>query len=203
MTKRLDLSNCQVRLFFINSLVVPKCLDNFLFARYLLLHLTVCLVLFVLWKACFLLFFYFVMCMLMCSLYNLDLEAFWSEEGLSGLPKGVIESLHKVTPANGLLSFERFVAGLKMCLLRYQVFRHLTPFVSLAIFLLFLYRLISRRLVLYCRRDHLLCLFSMWIMIPHPLCLWRHRLRFILEAQQPQCDQITQPCSIGQSACPS
>nr|CAG4644917.1 EOG090X08VB [Leptodora kindtii] len=49
-----------------------------------------------------------------------DLEAFWSEEGLSGLPKGVIESLHKVTPANGLLSFERFVAGLKMCLLRYQ-----------------------------------------------------------------------------------
>nr|SVE87474.1 EOG090X08VB [Daphnia similis] len=49
-----------------------------------------------------------------------DLENFWSEEGLSGLPKGVIESLRKVTPASGLLSFERFCAGLKICLLRYQ-----------------------------------------------------------------------------------
>merc|ERR1712071_724935 len=49
-----------------------------------------------------------------------DLETFWSEEGLSGLPKGVIESLRKVTPSNGLLSFERFCAGLKICLLRYQ-----------------------------------------------------------------------------------
>ena len=52
---------------------------------------------------------------------HLDLESFWSEEGLSGLPKGVIESLRKVTPSNGLLSFERFCAGLKICLLRYQV----------------------------------------------------------------------------------
>ena len=51
----------------------------------------------------------------------LDLETFWSEEGLSGLPKGVIESLRKVTPSSGLLSFERFCAGLKICLLRYQV----------------------------------------------------------------------------------
>lgn len=50
-----------------------------------------------------------------------DLENFWSEEGLSGLPKGVIESLRKVTPTSGLLSFERFCAGLKICLLRYQV----------------------------------------------------------------------------------
>nr|CAG4649468.1 EOG090X08VB [Scapholeberis mucronata]SVE93714.1 EOG090X08VB [Scapholeberis mucronata] len=49
-----------------------------------------------------------------------DLESFWSDEGLSGLPKGVIESLRKVTPPNGLLSFERFCAGLKICLLRYQ-----------------------------------------------------------------------------------
>nr|SVE89358.1 EOG090X08VB [Daphnia sinensis] len=49
-----------------------------------------------------------------------DLENFWSEEGLSGLPIGVIESLRKVTPASGLLSFERFCAGLKICLLRYQ-----------------------------------------------------------------------------------
>jgi len=50
------------------------------------------------------------------------LETFWSEEGLSGLPKGVIESLRKVTPPNGMLSFERFCAGLKICLLRYQVY---------------------------------------------------------------------------------
>jgi hypothetical protein len=49
------------------------------------------------------------------------LENFWSEEGLAGLPKGVIESLRKVTPPSGLLSFERFCAGLKICLLRYQV----------------------------------------------------------------------------------
>nr|SVE83747.1 EOG090X08VB [Daphnia pulex] len=49
-----------------------------------------------------------------------DLENFWSEEGLAGLPKGVIESLRKVTPSSGLLSFERFCAGLKICLLRYQ-----------------------------------------------------------------------------------
>nr|CAG4637145.1 EOG090X08VB [Ceriodaphnia reticulata]SVE73033.1 EOG090X08VB [Ceriodaphnia reticulata] len=49
-----------------------------------------------------------------------DLENFWSEEGLAGLPKGVIESLRKVTPTSGLLSFERFCAGLKICLLRYQ-----------------------------------------------------------------------------------
>nr|CAG4648032.1 EOG090X08VB [Moina brachiata]SVE93101.1 EOG090X08VB [Moina brachiata] len=49
-----------------------------------------------------------------------DLEAFWSEEGLTSLPKGVVESLRKVTPPSGLLSFERFCAGLKICLLRYQ-----------------------------------------------------------------------------------
>ena len=54
-------------------------------------------------------------------LIYLDLESFWSEEGLAGLPKGVIESLRKVTSPNGLLSFERFCAGLKICLLRYQV----------------------------------------------------------------------------------
>nr|CAG4651956.1 EOG090X08VB [Triops cancriformis] len=50
-----------------------------------------------------------------------DLEAFWSEEGLYGLPKGVLDSLRKVTPSNGLLSFERFCGGLKICLLRLQV----------------------------------------------------------------------------------
>nr|CAG4643321.1 EOG090X08VB [Ilyocryptus agilis] len=49
-----------------------------------------------------------------------DLENFWSDEGLDGMPRGVLESLRKVTPTNGLLSFERFCAGLKICLLRYQ-----------------------------------------------------------------------------------
>jgi hypothetical protein len=58
-------------------------------------------------------------------LHYLDLESFWSEEGLAGLPRGVLESLRKVTSPNGLLSFERFCAGLKICLLRYQVFNDL------------------------------------------------------------------------------
>jgi hypothetical protein len=63
-------------------------------------------------------------CLFACT--TKDLENFWSEEGLAGLPKGVIESLRKVTPSSGLLSFERFCAGLKICLLRYQViFRYL------------------------------------------------------------------------------
>lgn len=46
-----------------------------------------------------------------------DIESRW-QEGATNLPKGVVESLRKVTPANGLLSFERFCAGLKICLLR-------------------------------------------------------------------------------------
>lgn len=52
-----------------------------------------------------------------------DIEARWQDDGSKGLPKGVIESLRKVTPPNGLLSFERFCAGLKICLLRNQVER--------------------------------------------------------------------------------
>lgn len=50
-----------------------------------------------------------------------DIERRWQDDGSKGLPKGVIESLRKVTPANGLLTFERFCAGLKICLLRNQV----------------------------------------------------------------------------------
>ncbi|KAL0280355.1 UNVERIFIED_CONTAM: hypothetical protein PYX00_001669 [Menopon gallinae] len=50
-----------------------------------------------------------------------DIEQWWQDDGTKGLPKGVIDSLHKVTPQNGLLSFERFCAGLKICLLRNQV----------------------------------------------------------------------------------
>ncbi|KAL3276225.1 hypothetical protein HHI36_020941 [Cryptolaemus montrouzieri] len=50
-----------------------------------------------------------------------DIENRWQDDGCKGLPKGVIESLRKVTPPNGLLTFERFCAGLKICLLRNQV----------------------------------------------------------------------------------
>lgn len=50
-----------------------------------------------------------------------DIENRWQDDGSKGLPKGVIESLRKVTPPNGMLSFERFCAGLKICLLRNQV----------------------------------------------------------------------------------
>lgn len=52
-----------------------------------------------------------------------DIEHRWQDDGSKGLPKGVIESLRKVTPPNGMLSFERFCAGLKICLLRNQVER--------------------------------------------------------------------------------
>lgn len=49
-----------------------------------------------------------------------DIEERWQDDGKQGLPKGVLESLKKVTPANGLLSFERFCTGLKICLLQIQ-----------------------------------------------------------------------------------
>ncbi|XP_060519797.1 suppressor APC domain-containing protein 2 [Cylas formicarius] len=52
-----------------------------------------------------------------------DIEARWQDDGSKGLPKGVLDSLRKVTPSNGMLSFERFCAGLKICLLRNQVER--------------------------------------------------------------------------------
>lgn len=50
-----------------------------------------------------------------------DIENRWQDDGTKGLPKGVIDSLQKVTPPNGKLSFERFCAGLKICLLRNHV----------------------------------------------------------------------------------
>ncbi|XP_065349882.1 suppressor APC domain-containing protein 2 [Cloeon dipterum] len=49
-----------------------------------------------------------------------EIENRWRDDGTKGLPKGVIESLRKVTPPNGLLSFERFCTGLKICLLKNQ-----------------------------------------------------------------------------------
>ncbi|CAH0547903.1 unnamed protein product [Brassicogethes aeneus] len=56
-----------------------------------------------------------------------EIENRWQDDGSKGLPKGVIESLRKVTPPNGMLSFERFCAGLKICLLRNQVERKPHP----------------------------------------------------------------------------
>lgn len=49
-----------------------------------------------------------------------DIEARWQDDGSKGLPHGVIDCLRRVTPASGMLSFERFCAGLKICLLRNQ-----------------------------------------------------------------------------------
>lgn len=49
-----------------------------------------------------------------------DIEQRWQDDGSKGLPPGVIDSLRRVTPASGLLSFERFCAGLKICLLKNQ-----------------------------------------------------------------------------------
>ncbi|XP_071449890.1 suppressor APC domain-containing protein 2 [Hetaerina americana] len=49
-----------------------------------------------------------------------DIENRWRDDGTKGLPKGVIESLKKVTPPNGLISFNHFCTGLKICLLQNQ-----------------------------------------------------------------------------------
>lgn len=49
-----------------------------------------------------------------------DIEARWRDDGSKGLPHGVIDCLRRVTPVSGMLSFERFCAGLKICLLRNQ-----------------------------------------------------------------------------------
>lgn len=56
-----------------------------------------------------------------------DIEKRWHENSSVSrdLPSGVIESLRKVTPANGLLSFERFCAGLRIALLRHDTSRRL------------------------------------------------------------------------------
>ena len=47
-----------------------------------------------------------------------DIESRWKDGEVSGLPSGVVDALKKVTPASGKLTFERFVAGLKIALLR-------------------------------------------------------------------------------------
>ena len=47
-----------------------------------------------------------------------DIESRWHEEGVKGLPSGVIETLRRVAPQNGRLTFENFVTGLKLSLLK-------------------------------------------------------------------------------------
>ena len=47
-----------------------------------------------------------------------DIESRWKEDGVKGLPSGVVDALKRVTPANGYLNFDRFVAGLKLVLWR-------------------------------------------------------------------------------------
>jgi len=52
-----------------------------------------------------------------------DIELWWRrdrEEQNNTVPNGVIESLRKVATSDNLLTFERFCAGLKICLLRSQ-----------------------------------------------------------------------------------
>ena len=49
-----------------------------------------------------------------------ELEASWEDGSVEGLPKGVVSALKKVAPVNGKLSFEQFVAGLKIALLRHR-----------------------------------------------------------------------------------
>lgn len=56
-----------------------------------------------------------------------DIEHRWQDDGTKGVPKGVIESLQKVTPPSGMLSFERFCAGLKICLLRNEGDKQVKP----------------------------------------------------------------------------
>lgn len=50
-----------------------------------------------------------------------DIENRWRDDRTKGLPRGVIESLQKVSSHDGLLTFESFCTGLKICLLRNQV----------------------------------------------------------------------------------
>lgn len=50
-----------------------------------------------------------------------DIENRWRDDRTKGLPRGVVESLQKVASHDGLLSFDRFCTGLKICLLRNQV----------------------------------------------------------------------------------
>jgi hypothetical protein len=131
-TEILDLLNLQVGV----CVCVIQNLSAWLFQ--------VCFVCVCFWSRKHVFFISIFACLFACT--TKDLENFWSEEGLAGLPKGVIESLRKVTPSSGLLSFERFCAGLKICLLRYQViFRYLKVKIHLYLIISILLSLINRK----------------------------------------------------------
>lgn len=59
-----------------------------------------------------------------------DIESRWSDDGVRGLPAGVVDGLRRVTPHDGLLSFEKFVAGLKLVLHSRRVNESRKPFAS-------------------------------------------------------------------------
>lgn len=50
-----------------------------------------------------------------------DIQDRWRDDRTKGIPRGVMDSLRKVASNDGLLTFERFCTGLKICLLRNQV----------------------------------------------------------------------------------
>lgn len=70
---------------------------------------------------CTLIFLYLSHKLFSLYIFVTEIETRWQDDGTKGLPKGVLDSLRKVTPPNGLLSFDRFCTGLKMCLLRNQM----------------------------------------------------------------------------------
>ncbi|ESP04006.1 hypothetical protein LOTGIDRAFT_109829 [Lottia gigantea] len=45
-----------------------------------------------------------------------DIETRWNDRGVNGLPPGVLHALKNVAPANGFLTFDLFVSGLKLAL---------------------------------------------------------------------------------------
>ncbi|XP_044587830.1 suppressor APC domain-containing protein 2 isoform X3 [Cotesia glomerata] len=49
-----------------------------------------------------------------------DIEKRWQHDGTQELPKDVLENLKKFTSPDGLLTFERFCSGLKICLQQKQ-----------------------------------------------------------------------------------
>lgn len=53
-----------------------------------------------------------------------DIESRWEGSDVAGLPSGVLEALRKVTPPSGKITFERFVGGLKIALLRTQNYQY-------------------------------------------------------------------------------
>lgn len=57
---------------------------------------------------------------------SIDISERWNpqEKNNDQLPKNVIENLRKVVNADGMLSFERFCAGLKIAILRHEAMKN-------------------------------------------------------------------------------